>query len=94
MEERDEEMKKSWVMLVEEVELVVVDDDVVEQEEEDREVERIIAKGKKAKRKLVTGMYRFNVELIKQDCTVQYSTYKNKLYLCQTCRTVYLTLYF
>ena len=65
-------MKKSWVKLGEEVGLVVVDDDVVEQEKEDREVERIIAKGKEAKRKLVTGIYRFNVELIEQDCTVQY----------------------
>ena len=79
MEERDEEMRKSWVKLGEEVGLVVVDDDVVEQEEEDREVERIIAKGKEAKRKLVTGMYGFNVELVKQDCTVQHSTYNNKL---------------
>ena len=56
----------------EEVGLVVVDNDVVEQEEEDKEVERILAKGKEAKRKLATGMYRFNVKLIKQDCTVQY----------------------
>ena len=87
-------MKKLWVKLGEEDGLVVVDDDVVEQEEEDREVERIIDKGKEAQRKLVTGMYRFNVKLIKQDCTVQYRTYKNKLYLCQTCQTVYLTLYF
>ena len=57
-------MKKSWVKLGEDVGLVVVDDDEVEQEEEDREVERILAKGKEAKRKLVTGMYGFNVELI------------------------------
>ena len=77
--------------LGEEVGLVVVDDDVVEQEEEDREVERIITKGKEAKRKLATGMYRFNVELVEQDYTVQYSTNNNKVYLC---RTVYLTLYF
>ena len=69
--ERDEEMKKSWVKVGEDVGLIVVDDDEVEQEEEDREVERILAKGKEAKRKLVTGMYGFNVE---QDCTVQYST--------------------
>ena len=62
-------MRKSWVKLGEEVGLVVVDDDEVEQEEEDREVERIITKGKEAKRKLATGMYGFNVELIKQ---VQY----------------------
>ena len=87
-------MKKSWVKLGEDVGLVEVDDDVVEQEEEDREVERILAKGKEAKRKLATVMYGFNVELIEQDCTVQYSTYKNKLYLCQTCQTVYPTLYF
>ena len=71
--------------------LVVVDDDEVEQEEEDREVERILAKGKEAKRKLATGMYAFNVELVEQDCTVQYSTNKNQLYLCQTCQTVNLT---
>ena len=71
--------------------LVVVNDDEVEQEEEDREVERILAKGKEAKRKLVTGMYRFKVELIEQDCTIQNSTYKYQLYLCQTCRTVYIT---
>ena len=75
----------------EDVGLVVVDDDEVEQEEEDREVERILAKGKEAKRKLATGMYAFNVELVKQDCTVQYSTNKNQLYLCQTCQTVNLT---
>ena len=68
----------------EDVGLVVVDDDEVEQEEEDREVERILAKGKEAKRKLATGMYGFNVELVKQDCTVQYSIYKNQLYLCRT----------
>ena len=48
----------------EDVGLVVVDDDDVEQEEEDREVERILVKGKEAKRKLATGMYGFNVELI------------------------------
>ena len=60
------------MQLGEEVGLVVVEDDVVEQEDKDREVEKIISKGKEAKRKLVTGMYRFNVELIKQDCTVQY----------------------
>ena len=59
--------------------LVVVDDDEVEQGEEDREVERILAKGKEAKGKLVIGMYGFNVKLVKQDCTVQYSTYKNRL---------------
>ena len=64
-------MKKSWVKLGEDVGLIVVDDDEVEQEEEDREVERILAKGKEAKRKLATGMYRFNVEVVKQDCTVQ-----------------------
>ena len=64
-------MKKSWVKLGEDVGLVVVDNDEVEQEEEDREVERILAKGKEAKRKLGTGMYGFNVKLIKQDCTVQ-----------------------
>ena len=67
-------MKKLWIKLGEEVGLVVVDDDVVEQEEKDREVERIIGKGKEAKRKLVTDMYGFNVELVEQDCTVQYST--------------------
>ena len=50
--------------------LVVVDDDEVEQEEEDREVERILAKGKEAKRKLATCMYRFNVKVVEQDCTV------------------------
>ena len=50
---------------------IVVDDDEVEQEEEDREVERILAKGKEAKRKLATGMYGFNVEVVEQDCTVQ-----------------------
>ena len=83
--ERDEEMKKSWVKVGEDVGLGVVDDDEVEQEEEDREVERILAKGKEAKRKLATGMYGFNVKLIDQDCTVQYSTYKNQLYLCRTC---------
>ena len=68
--ERDEEMKKLWVKVGEDVGLVVVDDDEVEQEEEDREVERILAKGKEAKRKLATGTYGFNVELVKQDCTV------------------------
>ena len=47
----------------EDVGLVVVDDDDVEQEE-DREVERILAKGKEAKRKLATGMYGINVELV------------------------------
>ena len=92
--ERDEEMKKSWVKLGEDVGLAVVDNDVVKQEEEDREVERILVKGKEAKKKLATGMYGFNVKFVEQDCTVQYSTYKNKLYLCQTCQTVYLTLYF
>ena len=50
--------------------LVVVDDDDVEQQEEDREVERVLTKGKEAKRKLVTGMYEFNVEVVEQDCTV------------------------
>ena len=50
-------MKKLWVKVGEDVGLVVVDDDEVEQEEEDREVERILAKGKEAKRKLATGMY-------------------------------------
>ena len=75
----------------EDVGLIVVNDDDVEQEEEDREVERILAKGKEAKRKLATGTYRFNVELIKKNYTVQYSTYKNQLYLCQTCQTVNLT---
>ena len=78
-------MKKLWVKLGEDVRLVVVDNDDAEQEEEDREVESISAKGKEAKRKLVAGMYGFNVELVEQDCTVQDSTYKNKLYLCQTC---------
>ena len=42
-------MKKSWAKVGEDVGLVVVDDDDVEQEEEDREVERILAKGKEAK---------------------------------------------
>ena len=69
--ERDEEMKKLWVTLGDDVRLVVVDDDEVEQEEEDREVERILVKGKETKWKLVTGMYRFNVEVVEQDCTVQ-----------------------
>ena len=78
--ERDEEMKKSWAKVGEDVGLVVVDHDDVEQEEEDREVERILVKGKEAKRKLATGMYRFNVKLIKKHCSVQYSTYKNQLY--------------
>ena len=67
-------MKKSWAKVGKDVGLIVVDDDDVEQEEEDREVERILAKGKEAKRKLATGMYRFNVELIELHCTVQYST--------------------
>ena len=78
--ERDEEMKKLWAKVGGDVRLVVVDDDDVEWEEEDREVERILAKGKEAKRKLATGMYGFNVELIKLHCTVQYSTYNNHLY--------------
>ena len=68
--ERDEEAKKSWVKMGEDVRLIVVNNDDIEQEEEDREVERILAKGKEAKRKLATGMYGFNVELIKKDCTV------------------------
>ena len=63
--ERDEEMKKSWAKVGEDVGLIVVDDDDVEQEEKDREVERILAKGKEAKRKLATGMYGINVELVK-----------------------------
>ena len=50
-------------------------------EEEDREVERILAKGKEAKRKLATAMYEFNVELVEQDCTVQYSTYIESIML-------------
>ena len=62
--ERDEEMKKSWGKVGEDVGLVVVNDNDVEQEEEDREVERILAKGKEAKRKLATGMYGINVELV------------------------------
>ena len=62
--ERDEEMKKSWAKVGEDVRLIVVDDDDVEQEEEDREVERILAKGKEAKRQLAIGMYGFNVELV------------------------------
>ena len=66
--------------MAEDVRLIVVDDDDVEQEEEDREVERILAKGKEAERKLANGMYRFNVELVKLHCTVQYSTYNNHLY--------------
>ena len=78
--DRDEEMKKSWVKVGEDVGLIVVNDDDVEQEEEDREVERILAEGKEGRRKLATGMYGFNVELIKKHCTVQYSTYKNHLY--------------
>ena len=57
-------MKKSWAKVGEDVGLVVVGDDDVEQEEEDREVERILAKGKEAKRKLATGTYGINVELI------------------------------
>ena len=80
VEESDEEMRKSWVQLGEDVGFVVVKDDASEQEDEDREVEKIITKGKEAKRKLVTGMYGFNVELIEQHCTVQYSTSYNKLY--------------
>ena len=88
--ESDEEAKKSWAKVGEDVRLIVVDEDDVEQEE-DREVERILVKGKEAKRKLATGMYGFNVELIEKDCTVEYSTYKNQLYLCRTCRTVNLT---
>ena len=77
--EKDEEMKKLWVEVGEDVGLIVVDDDEVEQEEDDRELESILAKGEEAKRKLVTGMYGFNVKLIKQDCAVQYNTYKNRL---------------
>ena len=57
--------------LGEDVGLIVVDDDEVEQEEEDREVKRILANGRKAKRKLATGMYVFNVKDVKEDCTVQ-----------------------
>ena len=49
-------MKKSWAKVGEDVGLIVVNDDDVEQKEEDREVERILAKGKKAKWKLATGM--------------------------------------
>ena len=73
-EEKAEEMRKLWVQFREEVGLDVVEDDVVEQDNEDREVEKIITKGKEAKRKLATGMYGFNVELVIQDCTLQYST--------------------
>ena len=62
--ERDEEMKKSWAKVGEDVGLIVVDDDDVEQEEEDREVNRILVKEKETKRKLATGMYGFNVKLV------------------------------
>ena len=49
-QERDEEMRKSWVQLGQDIGLMVVEDDTVEQEDEDREVEKIITKGKEAKR--------------------------------------------
>ena len=78
--ERDEKIKKSWAKVGEDVGLIVVNDDDVEQEEEDREVERILAKGKEAKRKLATGMYGFNVELVELYCTVQYSTHITIIY--------------
>ena len=66
-----EEMGRSWTEMGERVGLEVVDDEEVEQDEEDREVEKILEKGKETKRKLATGTYSFYVKHVKQ-CTVQY----------------------
>ena len=48
-------MRKPWMEMGETVGLEVVEDEEVEQEEEDREVEKILMKGKETKRKLATG---------------------------------------
>ena len=47
-------MAKSWSELGERVGLEVVEDEDVKQDEEDKEVEKIIQKGKETKRKLAT----------------------------------------
>ena len=70
-EERAEEMRKSWTEMEEQVELEMVEDEELEQDEEDREVEKILEKGKEMKRKLATSIYRFCVKHVKQ-CKVQY----------------------
>ena len=48
-------MGKSWVNMGEEIGIEVIDDEEVEQDEEDREVKKILEKGKEAKRKLARG---------------------------------------
>ena len=60
-------MQKLWVEMGESVGLEFVEDEDVEQEEEDREVEKILAKGKESNRKLATGRYAFNVGQVKQN---------------------------
>ena len=46
---------RPWEELGQEVGLDVLDDEEVEQDEEDREVEKLLSKGKEAKRKLAKG---------------------------------------
>ena len=57
-QERLEEEAKNWYALGEVIGLDIVDDEEVdeaEQDDEDKEVEKIIKRGKEAKRKLATG---------------------------------------
>ena len=54
-EQCEEELKKSWGEIEDDIGLEVVADEEVEHEKEDREVENILEKGKETKSKLATG---------------------------------------
>ena len=86
-DEWEVEMAKPWSEMRERVGLEVVEDEEVEQNKEDREVEKIIQKGKETKRKLAMGKH---VRYVKQH-TVQYIC--QLMISCQTGQTVYSTVH-
>ena len=53
--EEERHPERPWDELGREVGLEVIDDEEVEQDEEDREVEKLLSRGKEAKRKLAKG---------------------------------------
>ena len=74
--------------------LEVVEDMEVEQDEEDREVEKILQKGKETTRKLAMGTY---IWILCQTGQTVYSavhvlTNNIKINVCQTGQTVYTTV--
>ena len=70
-------MVSHYMTMGKRVGLEVVEDEEVKQDEEDREVEKIIQKGKETKTKLATGKH---IMISCQTGQTVYSTFVNKSY--------------